>query len=517
MSLNQKAAYIDWEKYREGIRKGTPVDLSEPADKKKKRISDLEADPEAWKRYYFSKFFTSESPDFHKKASKRLLNNFAKNKHWYEVRHWVRGLSKTTTAMMDFIYLVMTGKLKNIIYTSSTYDAAVGFLTKWQCQLDSNSRLINDYGVQELPGSWSAGDFTTRRGVKFLAVGAGQSPRGNGNDEIRPDGIICDDFDTDEECLNGEIINKKWRWFENALFFTVDTAKPYLILWLGNIIAEDCCVVRAGQMADYCEIINIRDKDGFSVWPQKNSEADIDYQESKVSYESFQQEMYNNPIRQGQTFKEETWGKCPPLKSLPFAVSYADPATSNKDKPAVRSRAQNSCKVVVLMGYFKDKYYVYKCFVDNDNHNSFIDWMYTMRMYVKGETPLYNVIENNSLQDPFYELVFKKLIYEKRVQYGNDALSVTPDGDKKGEKWSRIEADLEPDFRLGNLVFNIDEKDNPHMKRMISQFKTAHANSKELGGPDAVQGGKQIIKIKVSQMRPEAMKLGGRLPHSKRF
>lgn len=514
--LNDKTAAIDWDFFRQNIRKATPVDLNESPSDKAERIKKLEADPEAWKRYYFGKFFTYESPAFHKVASKRLLKNFEKLRHWYEVRHWVRGLSKTTTTMMDVLHLVLTGKLKNIIYTSSTWDAAVGFLNKYQAQLDSNQRIINDYGKQELAGSWREGDFTTRNGAKFLALGAGQSPRGNGNEEIRPDCIIVDDFDTDEECLNIEIINKKWHWFETALFFTVDVAKPYLIIWLGNIIAPDCCVVRAGKMADHTEIINIRDAKGKSVWPEKNKEEDIDYQLSKVSYESGQQEMFNNPMRQGTTFKEMTWGKCPPLKQLKFAMSYADPSTSNKDRPTLRSKLQNSCKVVVLMGQHNGKYYVYKAFVDNTTQANFIDWLYAMRQYVNGSTPLYSMIENNTLQDPIYQQILKPLIYSKRKQYGT-ALSVTPDETRKGDKWTRVESDLEPDVRLGNLILNEDEKENPHMKRLESQFLNAHPNSKELGGPDAVQGGKAMIDKKTNALTPDNFKTGSRQPNSKRF
>lgn len=514
--INDKQALIDWDKFRESIRKSTPVDLNETAEQKKKRIAKLEADPQEWKKYYFSKFMGSESPDFHIKASKRLINNFLKLKHWYEVRHWVRGLAKTTTTMMDVLFLVMTGKLKNIIYTSSTYDAAEAFLTKYQCQLDSNDRLINDYGKQELPGSWSMGLFKTRKGVQFLALGAGQSPRGNGNDEIRPDCILVDDFDTDEECLNVDIINKKWSWFEKALFFTVDTAKPYLIIWLGNIIAEDCCVVRAGKMADHCEIINIRDSEGKSVWPQKNSEADIDYQLSKVSYESGQSEMHNNPMSQGQTFKEETWGKCPPLKDLPFVISYSDPATSNKDKPAARSKAHNSCKAVALIGFKNEKFYLYKCFLDVMTNNAFIDCMYAVRKYVDDNTALINLIENNTLQDPFFQQVLMPLVYQKGPEHGG-VLSITPDGERKGDKWFRIEATLEPLYRLGNFVFNIEEKENPHMKRMVAQFKTAKITSKTLDGPDACQGA-----VKQTQDRTAVVVSGGiesvkRSPNNKRF
>lgn len=517
MILNNKNAQIEWDKFRESIRKSTPVDLTETHEQKKKRIASLEADHEAWKRYYFPKFFTFPSPAFHKKASNRLIKNFLKLRHWYEVKHWARGLSKTTTTMMDVLFLVMTGKLKNIIYVSSTNDAAVAFLTKYQAQLDSNQRLINDYGKQELPGSWRAGDFTTRKGVKFLAIGAGNQPRGNGNEEIRPDCIIVDDFDTDEECLNIDIVNKKWNWFERALFFTVDTANPYLIIWLGNIIAEDCCVVRAGKIADHCEIINIRDEFGKSVWPEKNTEADIQYQLDHTSYEASQQEMFNNPMSQGQTFKEITWGKCPPIKSLPFIVSYSDPATSNKDKPTARSKAFNSCKVVALVGFYKDKFYLYDCYVDNMSQSTFIDCMYNIDKAASA-TVVYNFIENNSLQDPFWEQVLKPLIYEKRKEHNRvTMLPVIPDGEKKGEKWSRVEAGLEYLVRLGLLIFNIDKKDNPHMKRMEAQFISAKPSSKELGGPDAVEGAVTKIKAKLAALNPSNSTFGARRPNSKRY
>lgn len=517
MSISQnKAAILDWEAYRENIRKATFVDLTETLEDKRARIKRLEADPQAWKEYYFKKFFSSESPEFHKRASKRLITNFLKKGRWYEVRHWVRGLSKTTTAMMDCLYLILTGKLKNIVYTSATYDAAEKFLTKWQAQLDSNQKIINDYGKQELEGSWEKGLFKTRSGVQFMALGAGQSPRGNGNDEIRPDCIICDDFDTDQECENPEIINKKWRWFETALFFCIDISRPYLILWLGNIIAPDCCVVRAGKMADSCEIINVRDAQGKSVWPEKNSEEAIDEALSRVSYEAGQQEMFNNPMRQGQTFKEITWGKCPNMHLLPFIVQYADPSTSNNDRPALKSRAQNSCKAIALIGFYANTWYLYKCFVDNTTNSTFIEWMYVMWQYVGNRTALLSFIENNSLQDPFFQQVLLPLIYQMGQTYGF-VLPVTPDEEKKGGKWFRVEGDLEPEFRNGRFVFNEEEKDCPHMQRMAAQFLTAHINSKTLDGPDACQGAVHKTKTRSMVQRLGSIESIPRKPNSRRW
>lgn len=521
MSVQNKLI-VDWEKFREAVRKSTSINLLETPEEKKQRMAALEADPQAWKQYYFPKYFKYPSPEFHLKASKRLLKNFERNKHWYEVRHWARGLSKSTTIMFDVLYLVLAkSKLRNIILISSTYDAAEGFLTKYMAQLDSNQRIINDYGKQESPGSWSVGNFTTREGAKFMALGARQSPRGNGNEEIRPDCIIVDDFDTDEECRNPDIINQKWDWFEKAVFFTVDTAEPYLIIWIGNIIAEDCCVVRAGKIADHVEIVNIRDQNNKSVWPDKNSEADIDYQMSKVSYEAGQQELFNNPIRQGQTFKEVTYGKVPRLQDLSFVVVYADPAPSNRDKPSLKSKLQNSAKCVSVVGYFNLKFYVFKVWLDNTTNANFVDWLYTARQYInsllKGKSiGTYYFIENNTLQNPHYEQVLMPLIFTKGKEV-NDVLGITPDQRDKPDKWVRIEGTLEPLNRLGNLILNIDEKENPHMKRLEAQFKSAGASCKTMDGPDCIEGAVHIIKNKIAIMGNNGIQLFRRKPNNKRF
>lgn len=514
---NNKQLFVDWDLFREAIHRSTPIDLTESSVQKAERIAKLEADPQAWKQYYFSKFFSSESPDFHIKASKRLISNFLKNGHWYETRHWVRGLSKTTTAMMDFMYLILAKKaLKNIIYTSSTYDAAEVFLTKWQAQLDSNQRIINDYGVQKLDGSWADGFFKTRQGVQFMALGAGQSPRGNGNDEIRPDGLIMDDFDTDAECRNPDIINNKWAWFEQALMFTVDVARPYLVLWLGNIIAPDCCVVRAGKIADYCEIINIRDANGKSTWPEKNSEEAIDYLLSKVSYESGQQEFFNNPMRQGQTFKAIHYAKCPPLKKLPFVVIYADPSPANSDRPSPKSKAQNSTKAVGIVGYLEGKFYVYWQRVDHVTNATFIDWLYQAKQFVGDQCPSYVYIENNSLQNPFYEQVLMPLVWQKEKEWGI-SLGVSPDDQKKPDKWVRIEASLEPLNRLECLLFNESERESEHFKRVEAQFIAASATAKMLDGPDMIQGAVKIIQDKIAAQSVGGITAIRRVKNKKRY
>ena len=107
----------------------------------------------------------------------------------------------------------------------------------------------------------------------------------------------------------------------------------------GNIIARDCCVVRAGESADHWDIVNIRDKSGRSTWPEKNSEEHIDRVLSKISTKAAQGEYFNNPIAEGEVFKDLVYGKVPPLSKFKFVVIYGDPSPGeSRAKKASRLR-----------------------------------------------------------------------------------------------------------------------------------------------------------------------------------
>ena len=102
--------------------------------------------------------------------------------------------------MMDVIYLVMTGKKKNILLVSYSSDNAEMLLRPYKNVFEQNERLRNDYGDQVNFGNWKEKKFVLSNGASFRAIGKGESPRGAKNDEARPDVILIDDIDTDEEC-----------------------------------------------------------------------------------------------------------------------------------------------------------------------------------------------------------------------------------------------------------------------------------------------------------------------------
>jgi hypothetical protein len=130
-------------------------------------------------------------------------------------------------------------------------------------------------------------------------------------------------------------------------------------------------------------------------------------------------------------------------------------------------------------------------------------WYPQLIQFVAGKTNVYCWMENNKLQDPFFKKVFKPLITKIKRKF-NLVFNIKPDEERKTEKGSRIETNLEPLDRDGDLIFNEDEKDNPHMIRLMDQFKLFEPHLPfAADGPDCVEGGNRILDNKQHEMNPK--------------
>ena len=236
MKQTDKTALLDWEKYKEDIARATPVDKSMSARDREKHRLQLEKHPVEWVRFFFPNYARYEFADFQKPAIRRLTAH----DEWFEGLSWSRELAKSTITMFAVMYLTLTGRKRNVILTSNSKDNAVRLLAPYRANLEANGRIQAYYGKQEMPGSWTEDEFVTKGGVSFRALGAGQSPRGSRNEAIRPDVLLVEDFDTDEDTRSPDIIRKRWDWWENALYPTRSVSEPTLIVFCGNVIALDC-------------------------------------------------------------------------------------------------------------------------------------------------------------------------------------------------------------------------------------------------------------------------------------
>lgn len=507
MKQEDKSALRNWEEYKADISNSTPVEnLSEAEIQKKKAY--LEAHPVEWIKYFFPKYTKYEFAPFQLRAIKRILGN----PEWYEVLSWSRELAKSTIVMFCVMYLVLTQTKKNVMLAAATLDAAINLLKPYIANFEANGRLKAFYGDQTNPGDWSSDHFILKNGASFTALGAGQSPRGSRVENVRPDILITDDFDTDQDCKNPVILDKKWDWWEKAFYPTRSVSEDTLILWAGNLIAKDTCVGRAARMADHHDIVNLTDKDGNSTWPSKNTPERIKRIRDKISTKALQGEYYNNPISEGKVFKNLPFGKVPPLRKFKFLIAYGDPAYSNKKNKS------DSTKAVWLVGKYKGKYYIIKGFCARETNDNYIEWFYKLVEWVGTQTTVYCYQENNSLQDPFFEQVFKPIIRAKNKAKGT-SLYINADERKKADKATRIEARLEPVDREGGWIFNEDEADNPHMKELRDQFSLFELSLPyPADGPDCIQSAFDILDQKMTQCQSTIDTVGfGKFQNSNRL
>lgn len=493
MNQVDRNSLLEWQRYKEDIANSTQMDrMMTHAEIEKKRI-ELEKDDIAWIQYFFPKYAKYPFAPFHKKAIRRVMENG----EWYEIWSWSRELAKSTIAMFCVTKLVLTRRKKSVILFSSTQDSAEKLLAPFIANFECNGRLQAFYGDQSATtGEWSSKTIKLANGATFYAIGGGNAPRGTRNENIRPDVLLGDDYDTDEACRNPETLKKKWDWYNDALYPTRSISEPTLVLLLGNIIAKDCCITRASQYADHHDIVNIRDKNGRSTWPDKNTEEDIDRVLSKVPKSTQQKEYFNNPVSEGKIFVNLIDGKIPDLSKFKFLVIYGDPAPSESKKKGT------SFKAVWLEGKIGNKLYVIKGFLDHCLTAEFIEHYITLLEYVGDRVPVYCYLENNKLQDPFFKQVYKPKIVEIRNKK-NISLNIIPDEERKTDKATRIEADLEPLDREGDLIFNIDEKDNPNMSELKDQFTLFDMHLPYAAdGPDCIQGGLRSINNKNKKLYP---------------
>ncbi|MFQ3578522.1 MAG: hypothetical protein SNJ71_00095 [Bacteroidales bacterium] len=456
--------------YHRGLNSEQYIDSEEAPHAKEARIKRLESEPEEWFKYYFQKYMKYPAADFQKKATKRLL----KKGRRYEVRAWARGFAKSTRTMMEVLYMALTGKIRSVILVSHSADNAERLLLPYLICLETNNRIKNDYGPQQITGQWTSTQFTARCGCSFLSIGAGQNPRGARNEEIRPDMIIIDDIDSDEDCRNPRLVQQKWEWIEQALIPTVDISENYKILFCGNIIAKDSCIVRAIEKANFADIVNICDENGNSNWNEKVSNADIEDIRHKISYISFEKEYMNNPISQGTVFPQMSWKQCEKYSQYNTLVCYTDPSYKDSRK--------NDYKATVLVGRLQDEFHILEAFVEQTTTSAMVAWCYEIYSML-AKVPVYFIMEGGFMQDT---------IIDEFYRYGltlGKMLPIRADDRKKPNKYTRIESLLEPLNRNGKLYLNEAKRDNPHFRRLEEQFKAFQPGSRAHDdAPDAVEG-----------------------------
>lgn len=315
-------------------------------------------------------------------------------------------------------------------------------------------------------------------------MGKGQSPRGTKEDEKRPDIVIGDDFDDDEEVLNANRLEKSHQWIMGALWPVMDVSSKALFVVLNNRIAEDSLMTRLYEIADYKSTINLLDDNGKPSWRSRHTLEDCEYMIGKMGTMLAEREYSNNPTTQGDVFRKE-WmvDKEMHLWNYVLLLAYLD--------PSFKSKKNADHKAWPLLGLTPDgEIHIVKTFCARATVDEMIGWGYELQKFVK---------DRNQVCQLWMEEVFlQDLLYKDFAEYAKKnnlpPLPVQGDTRQKPDKDARIMA-TSGYFERSAVYWNRAEKDNHHMKAMklqFTSFKMGHTGIKK-DGPDAFEGG--LIKL----------------------
>ena len=485
----QKLAYEQWKEHCKRVQSITDTALmaaETPAarDKRRRRLLDNYA---AFCEYYFPHYLTLRdkvtgevirtihNAPFHNEAARKVRST----PNLKAVFQWPRGHAKSThfDIFMPLWLMFQPKRLINfMVIVGKSEDSAIRLLGDIQAELEHNQRIIADFGRQRGSASWQDGEFKAANGVKFLACGRGQSPRGLRDRESRPDYIVIDDLDDDELCRNEKRVHDLTDWVKEALFGSLDVGRGRFIM-VGNLISKNSVLFNITKTPGvFVSVIKAVDRNGEPVWRGKWTKEEAREYRDFVGYRAWEKEMMHNPIVDGTIFRSEwiRFKKMPKLSKYEMLVCYTD--------PSFKSTTSNDYKASRLWGKIGNELHLIDCYVRQDTVSGMVRWLYNLYESLPEGVAVRFFMEANFMQD----IILDEFTTEGNIR--GYQLPLLPDTRKKPEKIQRIEA-ISPLWERGFVFYNEALKDSPDMQVGIEQTLALERGSRvHDDAPDADEG-----------------------------
>lgn len=202
-------------------------------------------------RAYLPHYFIRKSPHFHEELdeiwSRGVLKGMNPTKDAKTIsrakgsRNVVaapRGHAKSTNfTFKDSLHAVLYGYKHYILILSDSSDQAEGFLEDIKTEIEENGNIIMDFGSLKGEKAWRSGIIVTKNDIKVEAIGSGKKVRGRKHRNWRPDLIVLDDIENDENVNTSDQRKKLKNWFDKAVSKAGDTYTD--IMYIGTILHYD--------------------------------------------------------------------------------------------------------------------------------------------------------------------------------------------------------------------------------------------------------------------------------------
>ena len=216
----------------------------------RKRLGAI--DMEFFGRAYFPHYFSRPSPEFHRDLDAIWQQGVLKGRYPLApkdaraisrmpgCRRAVaapRGHAKSTTlTFKGTMHAVLYGYKHYPIILSDSSDQAEGFLENIRVEFEENGLIREDFG--DLQGKvWRNNVILTASGIKVEAIGSGKKIRGRKHRNWRPDLLVLDDIENDENVRTPEQRLKLSNWFNKAVSKAGDDYTD--IVYIGTLLHYD--------------------------------------------------------------------------------------------------------------------------------------------------------------------------------------------------------------------------------------------------------------------------------------
>ena len=157
-----------------------------------------------------------------------------------------RGETKSTTCTVAFpLWCVVFGLKRYVPVIMDAFGQAAEQLEAIKAELVSNPRLLMDFPDATGQGRvWKEGVAITRSNAKLQAFGAGKRMRGLRHGPHRPDLIVCDDLENDENVRSPEQRDKLERWLKRTVLNLGPPDGSLDLLYIGTVLHYDAVLSR---------------------------------------------------------------------------------------------------------------------------------------------------------------------------------------------------------------------------------------------------------------------------------
>lgn len=490
----------EWKDFCDRLQESTTINPFETDKDKEARKKRALKDYNYFFRTYLGIYADCDCAYFHIEAANAIL----KDPNIFGAIEWPREHAKTVHICIGVpLWLMIHGQLDGMILMSRTWDMAANALGDLQAQLTNNQQFIADWGEQFNFGDWADGDFTTRSGIRFLALGRGQAPQGARKGAKRPNYAVCSDLDDYEIVQN-----------EKRVLDVVDVIKGALLNALaikgGRLIVENNRIHPRGILAHivgnitpdtpknegiYHNVVYATesaphtkcyiDQGGQPAWKERYTVEMLARRFKKAGIVKTKGEFYHEHTIQGKIFKNEyfKFAKLPPLHNMQVIIGYFDPSFENKPT--------SDFKAVRVWGLFNYKKYCLKSFVRKCELSAVYQFMSRYDDSLPKGVKVIWYVEKQFFNRPIREALNKH--NESRRKDKKRLLCIITDARTKENKYTRIVC-MEPEYSNGDVVYNIEEVHDTDMIEGNNQLKGIEPGYKSPDdSPDADEGAWHLL------------------------